>query len=87
VLSATVASQAWIVTARQQVCLIPGITQFQEDRLINADVQQLQAIKTLLAPPETVTLRLADGVVYAAGTAPRGAVSARLHARIEFELE
>jgi OOP family OmpA-OmpF porin len=72
VLSATgTAPPAWIVMARQQAGLIPGITQFQEDGLIDTDVQQLEAIKTLLIPPKTVTLRLADGVVYAAGTAPR----------------
>jgi len=71
VLSATgTASPAWIAIARQQARLIPGIAQFQEDRLLDADMQQLEALRTLLAPPETVSLRLADGAVYATGTTP-----------------
>src|SRR5206468_6448146 len=40
------------------------------DRLLDADMQQVAALKTLLAPPETVTLYLADSTVYATGTTP-----------------
>jgi hypothetical protein len=71
VLSATgTAPHAWIVAARQQARLIPGIAQFREDRLLDADMQQVEALNTLLAPPETVTLCLADGTVYATGATP-----------------
>ena len=65
------ASPAWIMTARQQSALLPGITQFQETQLINTDEQQLEGLLSLLAPPATVTLRLVDGVASASGAAPR----------------
>jgi outer membrane protein OmpA-like peptidoglycan-associated protein len=63
------ASHAWVANARQLSRLLPGVVHWQEDGLIDTDVEDLEAIKARLAPPATVTLRWQDGVLYATGRA------------------
>lgn len=63
------ASHAWIADARQLSRLLPGVVHWQEDGLIDTDVEDLEAIKARLAPPATVTLRWQDGILYATGRA------------------
>lgn len=52
------APHQWIVEARQRVQLVPGITQFQDEKLIDADLRRLE---TSLAQLEKQIIRFAEG--------------------------
>jgi OOP family OmpA-OmpF porin len=55
------AFHAWIIEARKKVNIIPGITQYNEDNLVDIDLK--------LNTPETITLELENGVLHAYGGA------------------
>jgi outer membrane protein OmpA-like peptidoglycan-associated protein len=71
ILSASgVASQHWNREARRLVRVLPGITQFDDTNLVDPDHQLLASIVARLQPPDTVTLKIENGILYAIGTAP-----------------
>jgi OOP family OmpA-OmpF porin len=73
----------WILEAQKLARVIPGITQLQTEQLVAVDrpEQILARARTALTPPDTVTLRLDNEVLYASGEAPhRWLVEARKRA-------
>jgi outer membrane protein OmpA-like peptidoglycan-associated protein len=73
----------WILEAQKLARVIPGITQLQTEQLVAVDSpeQILARARTALTPPDTVTLRLDNEVLYASGEAPhRWLVEARKRA-------
>jgi OOP family OmpA-OmpF porin len=61
----------WIIDTRALARLLPGIQEYQ-DRELSIDYDSvLRRIKEELSPPNTVSLRIVDGVLWAAGSAPR----------------
>jgi OOP family OmpA-OmpF porin len=65
----------WAVEARKLAIAIPGIFQFNEEKLkdhaLHPDRLLAQA-KELLDPPSTVSLKVEDNVLYASGSASHG---------------
>jgi len=73
----------WILEAQKLARVIPGVTQLQTDQLVAHDrpEQILARARTALTPPDTVTLRLENDVLYGSGEAPhRWLVEARKRA-------
>jgi OOP family OmpA-OmpF porin len=69
------ASPQWAVDARKLVKAIPGVFQFNEDKLKDEALHPdriLAQAKELLEPPSTVSLKLEDNVLYASGSASHG---------------
>ncbi len=66
------ASPQWAVEARKLAKAMPGVFQFNEDKLKDQEHNPdriLTQAKKLLDPPSTVSLRLEDNVLYASGSA------------------
>ena len=77
------ASYQWILEAQKLARVIPGITQLQTEQLVAVDrpEQILARARAALTPPDTVTLRLDNDVLYGSGEAPhRWLVEARKRA-------
>lgn len=62
----------WVTEAQKLVRLLPGVRRLQTDLLqvLDHPTQILARARQVLAPPETVTLRFAQGVLSATGEAP-----------------
>ncbi|MEW6350973.1 MAG: OmpA family protein [Thermodesulfobacteriota bacterium] len=64
-----VAPYAWILNARTLARFLPGVNEYRDDALgIDFDVA-LRRIRKELAAPETVSLKIEDGVLVASGKA------------------
>jgi OOP family OmpA-OmpF porin len=76
------ATHAWIAAAERLAPGLPGIQRVQRERLVDTDAREMRAITAALAPPDSVTLTLENGVLYATGAAPHAWITAahqRLH--------
>jgi OOP family OmpA-OmpF porin len=69
------ATPQWAVEARKLVKAIPGVFQFDEDKLKDLALHPdriLAQAREMLDPPGTVSLKLEDDVLYASGSASHG---------------
>ena len=64
------ATHTWIKEAERLARVLPGIQRVQRERLVDTDARQMQALVAALEPPDTVTLELENGILYATGAAP-----------------
>lgn len=60
----------WIEDTRKLIRLVPGVKGYRDkDLRVNYD-RVLERIRKVLAPPDTVSLKIVDGVLEASGSAP-----------------
>ena len=84
------ASYQWLASARMLVRLIPEVTEFRSDGLSVTDGTKSldERVRSLLAPPETASLRIAGGIAEVSGTVPhQWLVEARTLIRVIPEID